>query len=116
VPPPLPQAQPPHPLPYAPQPGPQALPYQTAMPPGYVYGHVPCPRCGDHRHKPVGFTWWGGVLGPKLMHHVRCLTCATAYNGRSGRYNTTGIVIYTIVGAIIGLALAVFLLYQSMGR
>jgi hypothetical protein len=56
------------------------------------------------------------VLGPRLLHHVRCLTCANGYNGKSGGYNTTGIVIYTIIGALIGLALAVLLLHQSMGR
>ena len=55
-------------------------------------------------------------MGPKLLHHVKCLTCTSAYNGKSGRYNTTAIAIYTIIGAIIGLALAVLFLYQSAGR
>ncbi len=34
--------------------------------------YVPCPRCGGHANK-VGMTWWGGVIGPKLFTHVKCV-------------------------------------------
>ena len=48
------------------------------------------------------FTWWGGLIGPKILTHVKCPGCGYAYNGKSGRDNTTGIVIYSvIVGAIV---------------
>jgi hypothetical protein len=53
----------------------------------------------------VGFTWWGGIIGPKLLNHVKCQRCGTGYNGKSGKSNTTGIVIYSVV-----LSLACFIL------
>ena len=72
---------------------------------GKWYGR--CPKCGDPRSKPVTFTWWGGLIGPKLLSHVKCLTCGSAYNGKTGRYNTTGILIYTLAGLAIVVALMV---------
>jgi hypothetical protein len=107
---PPPPMQPPSQQPYPPQPGfaappppaagypPQPLGYQ----PSYMTG-VRCPKCGDPRSKPVSFTWWGGVIGPKILSHVKCLSCGSAYNGKTGRYNTTGIVIYTLV--VLGIVL-----------
>jgi len=70
--------------------------------PGSGAGQLaPCPSCKRYAAKPVGFTWWGGVLGPKLLHHVRCEGCGTEYNGRTGQSNSTGIAIYTIVSLVI---------------
>jgi hypothetical protein len=108
--PPYPPQQYPPPQGYPPPPGafaqqgypPQQLGYQTP----YMTG-VRCPKCGDPRSKPVTFTWWGGLIGPKLLSHVKCLTCGTAYNGKTGRYNTTGILIYTLAGLAIVVALMV---------
>jgi uncharacterized protein (DUF983 family) len=51
--------------------------------------------------QPVKFTWWGGVIGPKMLSHVKCGQCGLAYNGKSGQSNTTGIVIYTVVVGVI---------------
>jgi hypothetical protein len=49
----------------------------------------------------VKFTWWGGVLGPKLLKHVKCQTCGYAFNGKTGKDNTKGIVIYfAVIGAL----------------
>lgn len=67
--------------------------------------YAPCPNCTGTDSKEVGFTWWGGIIGPKLLHHVKCQRCGTAYNGRSGKSNTTGIVIYSVV-----ISLACFIL------
>ena len=33
----------------------------------------PCPHCQATQPEAVKFTWWGGLLGPRLFHHVRCL-------------------------------------------
>jgi hypothetical protein len=61
-----------------------------------------CPRChvqGEPR--PVGFTWWGGLIGPKMLDHVECPQCRARFNGKTGRSNTTAIAIYmSAVGAI----------------
>lgn len=67
--------------------------------------YAPCPKCSGTQSTEVGFTWWGGVLGPKLLNHVKCQRCGTAYNGKSGKSNTTGIAIYSAV-----IALACFIL------
>ena len=63
-----------------------------------------CPNCGSRGHATkVGFTWWGGIVGPMIISCVRCNRCGTAYNGTHGDYNTTRIVIYQLVALGIGL-------------
>jgi hypothetical protein len=59
--------------------------------------------------KRVGFTWWGGMLGPKLFTHVKCAQCGQAYNGKTGRSNDTAIAIYLGVSCLIGVAIFVAL-------
>jgi rubredoxin len=81
---------------------------QQAPPPVLPYGsRARCPRCGHGENKPVGFTWWGGVLGPKMLSHVKCTGCGFAYNGKTGQPNTTAIIIYTVVVGVIGIILGV---------
>jgi hypothetical protein len=60
-----------------------------------------CPKCELQYAKMMGFTWWGGVVGPKLLTHVKCENCGTQYNGNTGQSNTTGIVIYTLVALVL---------------
>jgi hypothetical protein len=31
-----------------------------------------CPKCGSKNVSAVKLTWWGGVLGPKLLYHTKC--------------------------------------------
>ena len=57
----------------------------------------PCPQCGAESAEKMSFTWWGGVVGPKILTHVKCGSCAKQYNGKSGNDNTIGIVIYSLV-------------------
>jgi hypothetical protein len=65
--------------------------------------YEPCPNCGEggdaHR---VNWTLWGGFVGPWVLCHVRCNTCDTTYNGRTGDYNTTGIVLWVVIPAVLG--------------
>jgi hypothetical protein len=78
--------------------------------------YVPCPKCGTPDPQQVKFTWWGGLIGPKLLSHVKCVGCKNAYNGKSGKSNTQGIIIYSLVALAIvfmiffGLALLPFLI------
>jgi phage FluMu protein Com len=68
--------------------------------------YADCPNCDAPGHASrVPFTWWGGALGPWMFTHVRCHECGTCYNGRTGAYNTTAIIIYTVVGALVGVML-----------
>jgi hypothetical protein len=61
-----------------------------------------CPHCNQEAlSSPVGFTWWGGFIGAKLINHVECSSCRGRYNGNSGKPNTTAIAIYIIVISLI---------------
>jgi hypothetical protein len=54
--------------------------------------------------KPVTFTWWGGLIGPRLFSHHKCAACRYTFNGRTGRPNTTAIALYFVVTGVIVLA------------
>jgi hypothetical protein len=79
-------------------PPPPGQPIQYATP---YTGGSPCPRCGVPAGRLMTFTWWGGFIGPKILNHHRCDACGYTYNGKTGQPNTTGIVIYTLVGLAI---------------
>ena len=72
--------------------------------------YVPCPSCGSDQAKKVGFSWWGGVLGPKLFKHVKCPNCGTTFNGRTGKSNNTAIAIYLVVGGVIGVVVMILVI------
>ena len=67
--------------------------------------YAPCPKCSGTSAQKLSFTWWGGVLGPKLLTHVKCLACGYKYNGKTGKDNTTNIVIYSVIVGIIVLGI-----------
>ena len=73
-----------------------------------------CPFCGASNAEKVKFTWWGGLLGPKLLKHVKCLGCGKGYNGKTGKDNTTNIVIYSVVVALLVLGF-VLVLFMALG-
>jgi len=68
------------------------------------YGYAICYKCGADAASRVGWTFWGGIIGPALISHVRCGRCGATYNGRSGKSNDTAILIYVLVSLGIGLA------------
>ena len=101
----------PPPNPYA---APQAPGGQFAPPPGTL-PFAPCPQCGNSFASKIGFTWWGGVVGPAILNHVKCCRCGSAYNGKTGKSNAVGIAIYIAIGTVIGIAiLAVLFLGQLL--
>ena len=67
-----------------------------------------CPRCGAQSATKVGFNWWGGALGPRLFHVVKCGGCRTQYNGRTGGKLTMVIIAYQ------GMWLLVFLVVWAL--
>ena len=71
--------------------------------------YQPCPKCTSARIKKVGFTWWGGALGPALISHVKCEDCGTTFNGKTGKSNTGAIIIYSVVTGVIALAIIIAL-------
>ena len=76
--------------------------------------YAPCPKCRSANAMRVKFTWWGGLLGPKILTHVKCPQCGYAYNGKSGKDNTTGIVIYSVIVGIVVLAFVV-IVFAAVG-
>ena len=54
--------------------------------------YAECPSCGQSKAKKVSFTWWGGMIGPGILNHVKCQACGTSYNGKTGNSNTVGII------------------------
>jgi hypothetical protein len=71
-----------------------------------------CPECSDTLSKPVIFTWWGGIVGPKMLHHVECSKCAARFNGRTGKSNAKAIKIY-VVASVLVIAGALFALFWA---
>jgi transposase-like protein len=74
--------------------------------------YVPCPRCYSPNPEKVNFTWWGGMVGPRVLKHVKCRGCGATYNGKSGRSNTTSIVIYSIIVFVIVFALSALVFWR----
>lgn len=79
--------------------------------------YAPCPQCHSTNVQRLNFTWWGGVLGPKLLSHVKCQTCGKKYNGKTGGDNTANIIIYSVVVGIICFVLvfAVVMVFVLLG-
>jgi uncharacterized Zn finger protein len=75
-----------------------------------------CPHCGESDAEPIKFTWWGGLIGPKLFHHVRCLQCGKTYNAKTGKSNTVAIIIYTLAGFVIFGVIAFVWFWNIMSR
>ena len=75
--------------------------------------YAPCPKCSGTNSEKLKFTWWGGVLGPKLLTHVKCASCGHKFNGKSGKDNTTGIVIYSVVVGILAFGL-MFVMFAAL--
>ena len=67
--------------------------------------YAPCPKCGQSVAKKVGYTWWGGALGPSMFTHVKCQNCNTQYNGKTGQSNQNNIIIYFLVSLVIAFCL-----------
>ena len=77
---------------------------------GAMANYKPCPECNSANVNQMSFTWWGGLIGPKVLSHVKCDDCGKQFNGKTGNDNTVGIVIYTVVVGLIVLVLLIFLI------
>jgi hypothetical protein len=86
---------------------PPSAPIDPALPAG-----AKCPKCGNTSARKVNFTFWGGALGPRLFHVVRCAECRTQYNGRTGGSLTGVIILYQVV--VFAIAGALFGAYVAL--
>lgn len=73
-----------------------------------------CPKCQqDVTPQPVGFTWWGGFVGAKVINHVECPSCHGRFNGKTGKPNDKGIAIY--IGTVsVMFAVVIYFMFRSM--
>lgn len=58
------------------------------------------------------YTWWGGVLGPKLMNLYKCESCRFQFNRATGKGASKAIWTYNIVALV--LALVVLFMVRGM--
>ena len=86
--------------------GPPPLPHRVAG------GFVPCPQCRSTMVKRVGFSWWGGVLGPSLFCHCKCGRCGATFNGKTGASNAGPIAAYVIISCVLVLVI-VLLVFKN---
>ena len=82
--------------PYAPPATPSLKP-PSVWPPAGAIEVAPCFKCGNSYARKIEFTWWGGLLGPKMLNHVKCLQCGQTFNARTGRSNLLAIVLYQVI-------------------
>jgi len=66
-----------------------------------------CPGCGGGPLVQPSFTWWGGAIGHKIMGLERCDACRQWWVKKTGQPGGGRIVIYLVVGAVLGLAIGV---------
>jgi hypothetical protein len=95
------------------QPGPGMNPYApptaplSPSSPADAAASGQCPRCNSPNvHKP-SFTWWGGLLGPKLFNHTICRSCGFGFNGKTGKSNSGPIAIYLGAGILLAILIVV---------
>ncbi|MGY8770854.1 MAG: hypothetical protein ACKVH8_20785 [Pirellulales bacterium] len=82
----------PYESPKAPQAPPAAPPKTNSD-----YTGAACPNCGTSDAKAPSFTFWGGVIGHKILSHVICNGCRKGFNSKSGKSNLGNIIMYQVV-------------------
>ena len=87
-------------------PNPYAAPRAPIEPgPGGALAEDACPRCQSPNVKRPTYTWWGGMLGPKLFSHAVCSSCGFGFNYKTGKSNATAIGIYLGISVVITILL-----------
>lgn len=65
------------------------------------YTYKACPRCGSDDIFRVEYSWWGGLIGPNLVHQVRCKKCGKTYDGATGTNIAKRMSIYVVIMIVI---------------
>jgi hypothetical protein len=77
---------------------------------------IDCPKCGQNvEPRALGFTWWGGAIGPRLLSHVECPKCSARFNGKTGQSNEQAIRLYLAIVTVIALAVGYLLIANRAG-
>src|SRR4051794_1218781 len=106
-----------NPPPYPPQ-----MPQQQTPPSYYPQNVVDyagvrrCPGCGGGPLGEPSFTWWGGLIGHKILGVERCEACRKWWVKKTGAPGGTRVGIYAGVGVFLGLLVALFFIIGNMSR
>ena len=100
-PPPLPPTQYPASQPYPP------YPYQPPGAPLNYAGYQPCPGCGSGPVEDPKFTWWGGLIGHRILGIHKCRACRKWWVKKTGQPGGTRVMIYVVAGVVVGLLVAI---------
>ena len=71
------------------------------------YDMKACPRCKSSDIHKVEYSWWGGLIGPGLVHQVRCKKCGMTYDGVTGTNVTKRVSAFITVGLIISVIIVI---------
>lgn len=81
------------------------------VPPSSPY--VPCPRCQNPLPNKVTMSWWGGIVGPKMVNLVKCPQCKLQYNGKTGASVSKFIAIYAGAWVLLFLIVVAVLFFAQ---
>ena len=71
-----------------------------------------CPRCGSSNVSTPGFTWYGGIAGPRMIGHRKCGDCRYQYvMGGTHKDLYIRIAMYFCISSAIGLVAIAIILY-----
>ncbi|MBS1720976.1 MAG: hypothetical protein JST35_11065 [Armatimonadetes bacterium] len=66
-----------------------------------------CPSCQSPNVTAVKYTWWGGVIGPKMLNLHKCNNCKMNFNAKTRQNANTGILLYTVISTVVVVAIVV---------
>ena len=102
--------QPPPPLPHAP-----TLPTQHPPPiADYAGAYRTCRGCGGGPLEEPSFTWWGGLVGHKLLGVEQCKRCRKWWVKSTGQPGDVRVNTYIVVGLILGVLVGGAWMYYMM--
>lgn len=85
-----------------PAPPPVSQPPISPYPRPNLEGSGPaCPQCSGTNTKEVKYTWWGGVLAPKMMNLQKCEACGYLFNRSTRKSVKNAIIAYNLVALVL---------------
>jgi hypothetical protein len=74
---------------------------------GYAGPSRPCPGCGGGPIAAPSFTWWGGLVGHKLLNVEQCMSCRRWWVKGTVQPGGTRVIVYLVAGIVLGLIVGV---------
>ncbi len=56
-----------------------------------------CPKCQGNQTREVKYTWWGGLVGPKMMNLQKCEACRFQFNRKTNKGVLNAIIAYNVI-------------------